>query len=249
VKTFRADLHVHTVLSPCGGIEMIPPLIVRAALDKNINLIAISDHNSTANVASVQKAAQDTPLTVIPGIEVQTREEVHCLCLFDSLDQAKEFQRVVDSSLPDIENNSDLFGEQFIVDETGDFIARETRMLSSSTSLSLVEAWAAVTKNGGLLVPAHIDRQAFGLIFNLGFIPQDIPLRILEISRFITPQTAYKIYPQCKNYALFQNGDVHYLDDFLGAMFFKMENASLSEIQKAALNEESRQLHIISELQ
>ena len=86
MKIFRADLHVHTVLSPCADVAMIPPLIVQSALEHNIDMIAITDHNSSANVRSVQKAAEGTNLTVLPGMEVQSREDVHLLALFENLD-------------------------------------------------------------------------------------------------------------------------------------------------------------------
>jgi predicted transcriptional regulator len=100
LKTYRAELHVHTVLSPCAQVEMIPPLIVRSALENHINLIAITDHNHTANIGAVQKAASGTGLVVLPGIEIQTREEVHVVCLFDTLEQAQSFQAFVDQTLP-----------------------------------------------------------------------------------------------------------------------------------------------------
>src|SRR4026207_2291411 len=125
MKQFRADLHVHTVLSPCAEGEMIPPLLVQKALEKKIDLIAITDHNSSANVSAVQKAAQGTGLTVLPGMEVQSREEVHLLTLFETREGLEAWQKEVDASLPDLPNQPGFFGEQFVVDETGDFIRNE----------------------------------------------------------------------------------------------------------------------------
>jgi len=92
LKLIRAELHVHTVLSPCAEIEMLPPLIVQEAVDREIQLIAITDHNATGNIAAVQKAAEGLPLTVLPGMELQTREEVHNLCLFETLEETAVFQ-------------------------------------------------------------------------------------------------------------------------------------------------------------
>src|SRR5512143_837755 len=97
MPTYRAELHVHTVLSPCAGVEMIPPVIVEGALQKNINLIAITDHNTTSNISAVMEAAKGTGLSIVAGMELQTREEVHVLCLFDGLDQTEAWQRSVDS--------------------------------------------------------------------------------------------------------------------------------------------------------
>ena len=98
MKTFRAELHVHTVLSPCAEVEMIPPLIIQEALEKGINILAITDHNATANIGAVIKAAEGSGITVLSGMELQTREEVHVLCLFDTLEQALSLQSIVDAN-------------------------------------------------------------------------------------------------------------------------------------------------------
>lgn len=240
LNTFRADLHVHTVLSPCAGIEMIPPLIVQEAIERGIRLIAITDHNATANIGAVQKAARDTDLFVLPGMELQTREEVHVLCLFDTLAQAEELQGWVDDHLPSIPNNVDFFGEQFVVDETGDFIRREERLLLTSVEVTLHEAWHKVSQLGGLFVPAHVNRTANGLIALLGLVPTDIPLEVLEISRHLRPDEAPRRLPQICGYPLMQDGDVHYLDDFLGSTDWTLETPSIAELRKAIHNQEGR---------
>jgi 3',5'-nucleoside bisphosphate phosphatase len=227
---------------------MIPPLIVAEALSKEINLIAITDHNATANISAVQKAALGTELVVLPGVELQTREEVHSLCLFDSLDQALEFQVWIDGKLPGTKNNADFFGEQFVVDETGDFIRREDRLLLNSVAASLNEAFEQVSKLKGLFIPAHINRQAFGLLANLGMVPSEIPFEALEISRHIQPDAAAALYPQIKKYPLIQNGDVHFLDDFLGAVMLEIEEPTISEIKLALKNLSGRRLRFFSQL-
>ena len=246
MKTYRAELHVHTVLSPCAGVEMIPPLIVQSSIESGIQLIAITDHNASENVEAVINAAIGKDLIVLPGMELQTEEEVHSLCLFDTLDQLKQLQNLVDEKLPDVKNNAEFFGEQFIVDETGDFICRKDKLLINSTSLSLNEAFDFVTELGGLFIPAHINRQAFGLIYHLGFIPTDIQWDALEISRHISHQDAILEYPQLENIPLIQSGDVHYLSDFLGANLFSIENPSISEIKLALKNDKHRSLTLMN---
>jgi 3',5'-nucleoside bisphosphate phosphatase len=244
LKKFRADLHVHTVLSPCAAIEMIPPLIVQEALDSGINLIAITDHNSTANIFSVMKAAQGTELMVIPGMELQTREEVHVLCLFDSMDQVKEWQKVVDNNLPPFQNDPEYFGEQFVVDETGEFIRSEERLLLTSTHLSFEDAFRKVNELGGLFIPAHVNRKAFGLFSILGMVPVDVPVEALEISRHINVSEAERQYPQSKGYPLIQNGDVHYVNEFLGSSEYYIEQPVLNEIRQAINHLNGRKLVI-----
>ena len=122
MNKYRAELHVHTVLSPCAEVEMIPPLIIQSALDLDINLLAITDHNSTANIPAVMDAAVNSGITILPGMELQTREEVHLLCIFDKPRQAFALQQLIDPLLPSINNDPEHFGEQFVVDATGDFI-------------------------------------------------------------------------------------------------------------------------------
>jgi hypothetical protein len=240
LKTIRAELHIHTVLSPCAGIEMIPPLIVQAALEQGIQLIAITDHNASANVEAVIQAASGTALTVIPGMELQTNEEVHSLCLFETLDKLSAFQDIVDKSLPELKNNIEYLGEQFVVDKEGEFIRREEQLLIISTSLSINQACQLVTDLGGLFIPAHVNREAFGLISHLGTIPPDLPVHTLEISRHITPEKALLKFPELKNYHLIQSGDVHFLDDFLGANQFLIEAPSLKEIKLGLQNQNGR---------
>lgn len=225
---------------------MIPPLIVEAALEMNIDLIAITDHNSTANIEVVQKAARNTPLTVLPGIELQTREDVHSICLFDTIEQAYQFQKTVTKSLPQKKNQPDFFGEQFVVDETGEFIRREEQLLITATSLSINEAFDIVTSLGGLFIPAHINRKTFGLIETLGFVPFDIPFEALEISRHITPEIARKTILGVGSIPLIQSGDVHRLSEFLGKLYLHMEYASISEIKMALHHENGRDFQIIN---
>lgn len=245
MKTIRAEFHVHTVLSPCAEIEMIPPLIVEEALLKGIQWIAITDHNASANVEAVTQAAKGTGLMITPGMEVQTQEEIHSLCLFDNLDQMKAFQQFVDNALPSIENRPDFFGEQLVVDDTGEFIRRETRLLLNSAAISIREAWDKVNELGGLLIPAHIDRKAFGMIANLGMIPIDTPIEALEISRHLLPKAARAAYPQIGQIPLIKSGDVHRLNEFLGVNQLSIETPCIAELRKALLNLENRSLTIL----
>ena len=243
MKAYRAELHVHTVLSPCAGVEMIPPLIVREALQFGLNLIAITDHNATANIAAVMQAARGTGLVVLPGMELQTREEVHLLCLFDTLEQAAEWQTKVDAVLPDTPNNIEFFGEQFVVDATGEFIRREDHLLINSAAIGLENAAGLVHSLGGLAIPAHVDRKANGLLANLGLVPQGF--EALEISRHITPREAWEKFPQLRGYPLLQSGDVHLLDGFLGSMELIMEKPSIAEISQAIKGQNGRKFSFL----
>jgi len=219
---------------------MIPPLIVRAALDAGLDLIAITDHNASANIAAVQQAARGARLSVLPGMEVQTREEVHVLCVFDTPTQIEAWQQIVDAHLPALDNDIAHFGEQFVVDAEGDFVRRETRRLIVSTSLSLEETVGHVNAIGGLAIPAHVDRKAFGLIENLGFVPPDLPIAALEVSRHLSPLDAVKKFPQLKGYPLVQGGDAHRLDELLGANVFELAAPTVAELKMALARTQRR---------
>lgn len=246
MKEFRADLHVHTVLSPCADVAMIPPLIVQNALEHQLDLIAITDHNASGNVRAVQKAAQGTKLTVLPGMEVQSREEVHLLTLFEEVQTLEAWQKQVDQALPDLQNQPGFFGEQFVVDETGDFIRSETRLLLVSTEFSIDEIFERVEALGGLVIPAHVERFSFGLFPTLGLISEKWKMLALEISRHITPERAMETYPVLRNYELVQDGDVHQLDDFLGTTIFSLESATLADMRLAFQHMDGRAVHIES---
>ena len=244
MPTYRAELHVHTVLSPCAGVEMIPPVIVDESLKHGINLIAITDHNSTANIGAVMEAAKGTELTVLPGMELQTQEEVHVLCLFDGLDQAQAWQRTVDSNFPDLLNDEEKVGEQYVVDATGSFIRKEERMLISNIDMSLEEAVEEVNRLGGVVIPAHVERRAYGLLAVLGFA---LPIfEALEVSHHMSVAEASRKFPDIKKFPILQSGDVHYRDGFLGLMEFEMQAPTVSEIRKALRGEGERCMRIIS---
>ena len=225
---------------------MIPPLIVRQAMAKEIDIIAVTDHNASANVRAVQEASVGTGVTVLPGMELQTREEVHVLCLFDTLPQLETWQEIVDHSLPPLNNRPGFFGEQFVVDKSGNYVSIETRLLVVSAELSLDRAVVTVDRLGGLAIPAHVDLPAFSLITNLGLVPPDLPIYGLEISRHTDPSDAKSRNPIFRDYSLIQNGDVHLLDDFLGATEFLIACPTVAEIRLALRRRRKRAVRIVA---
>ena len=226
-----ADLHVHTVVSPCAEIEMIPPLIVRRAKELGLGLIAVTDHNTAENAAAVMRAAEGSGVTVLPGMELQTQEEVHLLCLFDTLEQVLAWQTLVYDRLPPMENREDFFGAQYVVDETGEFIRRNERLLLTACSLSIEEAVAGVCRLGGLPIAAHVDRMANGLLTHLGFVPPGLALAALEISMRLTPSEALRLYPQLAGWPLVRSGDAHRLSEMSASMLLLLREPCISELE------------------
>lgn len=228
-----ADLHVHTVLSPCAEVEMIPPLIVRHALASGLGLIAVTDHNAAANCASVLQAAAGTDLVVLPGMEVQTSEEVHVLCLFDTLEQALTWQGTVFDHLPDLLNPEDMLGAQFVVDVEGDYVRTEPRLLLTSTDLALNEVIRRVRALGGLAIPAHIDRPSFSLLANLGFVPPDLAVPALEIFRLTDPAALVAQHPYLAAWPLIRGGDAHRLTEIARAMRIAIATPTVAALAHA----------------
>jgi predicted metal-dependent phosphoesterase TrpH len=158
---FLADLHIHTVLSACAEVEMLPELIVEQAQALGLSIIAVTDHNSAENVAAVFNAACGTGIAVLPGMELQTREEVHLICLFDALEQVTRWQARVYDCLPSLKNDEDAFGTQVVLGPDGEIAGTNDRLLLTAASLSVEKAVREVHELGGLCIPAHIDRPAF----------------------------------------------------------------------------------------
>lgn len=233
MPTIYADLHLHTVLSACAEVEMIPPLIVRRALELGLNLLAVTDHNAAANCAAVMAAAEGTGLVVLPGMEVQTAEEVHMLCLFETLEQALTWQGIVFDHLPDLPNEEDYFGAQYVVDSEGNHIRTESRLLATSTDLTIDEAARHVTALGGLPIPAHIDRAMYSLLANLGFVPPDLQVPALELFRLTEPESLLTRHPEIARYPLVRDSDAHQLGDMRRGIAFEAETPSFDSLLRA----------------
>jgi len=215
MEKFAADLHIHSCLSPCAGSDMTPNNIVNMAALKGLELIAVCDHNCARNLPAVQAAADARGLLLLPGLEVETREEVHMLALFAALSSAMAFGEWVYAHLPPLPNRPDLFGEQLVLDENDDPIAAEPRLLIQSTALSIDEAAAACRRMGGVPVPAHINRTSNSLLANLGFIPPGPAFTALEVSANL-PISGVNL----SRYHVLCNSDAHTLGDISEPIHF-----------------------------
>lgn len=240
MRFFLADLHIHTILSACAEAEMLPELIVKRAQELGLHIIAIADHNSAENVAAVLAAAQGTGMTVFPGMEVQTREEVHLLCLFDTLEQVVLWQKAVYAHLPPLKNKEDVFGVQMVLDATGEVAGYNDRLLLTSTFFSVEEVVQRIRDLEGLCIPAHVDRTAFSIIANLGFIPPELAFTGVEISHLVGPKEARARFPELQRYTLVANGDAHRLKEMGKRTTFKIAEPTIAELSLALAGREGR---------
>jgi len=214
------DLHIHTALSPCASDDMTPNNIVNMSVLKGLDVIAITDHNSCNNAQAVIKVGFDKGLKVLPGMEVQTQEEVHLLCLFGDIDRAMGFQDILYKTWPYLPNDPQLFGEQLIFDDKDNIIGKEDRLLLTSVNMSIEEVCYHVTEREGIVIPAHIDRQSYSIISNLGFIPETANFTLVEISKDCDFDELRKKYPYLKNYYPIINSDSHSLGSIMEPIHF-----------------------------
>jgi len=240
LRFFVVDLHIHTVLSPCAEKEMLPGLIVEQAQALGLNVIAVTDHNSAENAAAMVHAARGTDIIVLPGMEVQTREEVHLVCLFDTLEQVAEWQKQVYAHLPPLKNREKVFGVQVVLDAQGEPTGYNDRLLITSTSFSIDQAVKRARELNGLCVPAHVDRPAFSVVANLGFVPPDLDIPGVEISHLVSPAEAHARFPQLKPYGLIANSDAHRLEDISGRTTLKLAEPTVAEIGLALAGKQGR---------
>ena len=157
----RADLHIHTVLSPCGDLEMSPENILHFAQIQGLNMIGITDHNSTRQAPIIRDYGKTKGIFVLTGAEICSKEEVHALTFFETDEQLTIFQHYLDVHLPDIPNDPEKFGFQVVVDPEEQIIYEEPKLLISALNQSLEEIAHKVRQLDGIFIPAHIDKPCF----------------------------------------------------------------------------------------
>ncbi len=206
------DLHIHSCLSPCGSDDMTPANLCGMAALKGLQMIALTDHNTAKNLPAAQKCCDAYGLLLIPGMEITTREEVHLLGYFPSVEIASDFGAFIKKHLPNKTNRPSLFGHQYVMNVDDEILSEEDALLIGATDLSLSDLVRMIRRAGGVPVPAHINRGSNGLLINLGFIPQDLKLTAVEVWRDLpcahTPQ---------EGKVVLHSSDAHYLGDILEA--------------------------------
>ena len=243
LKIFKADLHIHTCLSPCADLDMTPSAIVKAALDQGMDIIAITDHNSAENFHAAQRAAGLTELTVLGGMEITSSEEAHILALFDSGEKIVAMQEYVyDNMLPAV-NDEKYYGDQIVVNECDEVLGFNRRLLIGATVLNANQIVDQVHAFEGLAIASHIDRDYFSITSQLGFIPEDLDFDALEISPATGMDQARRKFRQYRDYAWISASDAHCIQDIgQRKTFFTMESATIEEMKLACSNRKGRKV-------
>lgn len=242
LKVYNCDLHMHTCLSPCAELDMHPQALVQRALEKKIDIIAISDHNASANVPFVMAAAAGKNIRIIPGMEITTSEEVHLLAFFETLSDLLQLQTLIDQHLFG-ENDENRFGVQAIVNEHGEVEGLNNQLLIGATDLSIDSIVNAIHQLGGLAIPAHIDRESFSILSQLGFIDDQAHFDALEISKLTGLRQARTRYAELSRYPFLTSSDAHFIKDIgTSTTQVLLEEPTLNELKMSLLKQNGRRI-------
>ena len=207
------DLHIHSCLSPCGDDDMTPANIAGMAAVKGLDVIAVTDHNSCKNCPAILAAAQEYGILAIPGMEINTSEEVHAVCLFEELKAAMDFDAYVYERLMAFPNKEEIFGRQLIYNKEDEICGTVPNLLINATDISFEGLWELVRGFGGVMFPAHVDKTANSLIANLGFIPPDSKFVTAEVKDLGKLHRVRKENPYLEGCRIISDSDAHYLED------------------------------------
>lgn len=235
MKKYRADLHIHSTLSPCGDLEMGPFNILRESKSKGLDIISLTDHNMTENCIAM-KLICSSSLSFFPGVEVNTMEDIHILFYFQSLTDSLKFQDILFENFSTLKNNPDKFGYQVVVDAGENIVRMEERLLIAPLKLSMEEAIEIGRKFNTLIVPSHIDADSFSIISQLGFIPDSLDIDAVEIQNPASEKWIDRI-----KYPAITSSDAHYPQD-IGRRYteFHMKEPTIAEIRLALNNKDDR---------
>lgn len=212
---YAVDLHIHSALSPCSDNDMTPNNIINMARLKDLDIIAVTDHNSAGNVNAFIECAAGSDILIVPGMELETREEVHLVCLFPDEKMALKMQEKVYGSMPYMPNRADIFGQQLLLDRNDNVVGSVEQMLVRASAIGIEEAVKIVRSLGGAAIPAHVDRNSYSIISNLGTVPDSLEVSYLEISHNCNTVDFLRSNPCLARYNFIKNSDAHRLGDIL----------------------------------
>lgn len=214
------DLHIHSALSPCADNDMTPNNIINMAKIKGLDVISITDHNSTLNLKEFLEVAKRLDILFIPGVEIETCEEIHVLLYFRDFCVVEEFQEIIEENLPNIALREDIYGNQFLVDQEDNITGKYKKLLLQPLSLSISQVYEISKFYNMVFVPAHINRQSYGIIGRLGTLPDELKdVSLLEISKANELEFT-NLLPKDNRYIFLHSSDAHHLWDINEKEFF-----------------------------
>lgn len=229
MNRYYYDLHIHSCLSPCAGNDNTPNNIAGMAVLAGLNIVALTDHNTAKNCPAFFKTAKQQGIIPVAGMELTTAEDIHAVCLFEELEDALAFDEFLQSRRTLIPNRTDIFGDQLIMNEKDEVTGTEPHFLSNATSVSIEEAPSLVRQYRGVCYPAHIDREANGVIATLGVFPETLDCSCAEVRDVEKLPELLEKFPVLKEKQIVVSSDAHYLWDIRDkAACFELEDEPYS---------------------
>jgi hypothetical protein len=237
------DLHLHSCLSPCADITMLPGEMARRIVDRGIRIAALTDHNAACNAGVFQRVFQQHGILPVPGIEVTTAEEVHLLCYFETLSALWQFSRTLLSSYPHVANDPEHFGYQLVCNEQDTYVGQFPFLLSMASPLSLGELRRLAEQHGGIVVPSHLDRH-YGLLYQLGMITPGMEFATYEVAHKVNIPGILAQLPGKPQ--IISSSDAHNLDS-IGPprSVFELEELTVHEVLLALRHERGRGVRVL----
>ena len=211
------DLHLHSCLSPCGDMDMTPNNLVNMAKLLGLDVIALTDHNTSRNCAAAMAVGREIGLTVIPGMELTTAEDIHAVCLFPTLEKAMAWDEYVDVHRIKIRNRSDIYGRQVLMNENDEEVGELEHLLLPATEIPITSAYQTVKSFGGICFPAHIDRDSLSILSVLGEIDAACGFKTAELADKSKLEALRRLHPILDTLHLVTDSDAHYLENMRDA--------------------------------
>ena len=219
MRRYYYDFHIHSCLSPCGDDDNTPNNIAGMASLSELDIVALTDHNTCKNCPAFFAAAEKYGIIPIAGMELTTSEDIHTVCLFENLADALRFDEFIDTQRIKIKNRPEFFGEQLILNGEDELVGKEDFLLSNATFISVDDVNDIVSSYGGVCYPAHIDRSSNGIIAVLGTIPPDTNFTLFGL------HDGERIKEYSEKYGIPENrflisSDAHCLTDMRDKQFY-----------------------------
>lgn len=210
---FLCDLHIHSCLSPCASDDMTPANIAAMSMLNKLDIVALTDHNTSKNCPAFFSFAEKFGITPVAGMELTTAEDVHVVCLFPTLECAMDFDEFVSSKSVKIANKPEIFGHQYLMNQNDEVVSELPHLLINATEITIGEAYDEVSARNGVCYPAHIDREANGVIAILGAVPTDVPFSAFELNDENSFLNLKERFPELSDLSKIVSSDAHYLEN------------------------------------
>ncbi len=233
MNRYYYDLHMHSCLSPCADSDMTPANIAGMSYISKLDIVALTDHNSSKNCPAFFKAASSYGIIPIAGMELTTSEDIHMVCLFEQLKAALDFDESLNPYRLKIKNNTSVYNPQRVMDEEDKIIEVVENLLSPSVMLTIEDAYEMATSMGAVCYPAHVDRQSNSVIAILGDLPEDIPFNCAEFAHEQNIDEFIKNYPSLSGKRVILGSDAHALTMIKDRRaYFELEGNSNEEVRR-----------------